>query len=179
MDWESVCSRLPGAPLTLLKTHTSMFLQPVLFFMFMEQQPARPCADCCLTERVCLFIFSPLTINGSVWPPLSRTSALPSRCPSSPCSRDGSSQSEQFPISFVCAGSSASAAARGGCTPRSSLLLRPRPGEPPAVQQPAAGANSARSFSSTSGFLLTFSSQSLRSSVCFASTSTREPTFHV
>lgn len=67
---------------------------------------------CCLTEHYFLYlIFPPLSsslLMGSVW---FTPCCLPSRgppppSPFSPCSRDGSSHTEQFPISFVHAGSS-------------------------------------------------------------------------
>lgn len=96
------------------------------------------------TQRDCLSLSPPPPpppLTGSVGPSLHVTDPAPSppppRCPSSPCSGDGSSQSERFPISFVHAGSCA--AAGGRCTSCCSLLLRPPPGEPLAVQQPAAG----------------------------------------
>lgn len=78
---------------------------------------------------------------GSIWFPLC---CLPSRGPppsppSGPCSRDGSSHAEQFPISFVHAGSSTRLVpAVTRCTAGGFLWIWPLLGEPQAVQQPAA-----------------------------------------
>lgn len=94
--------------------------------------------------------FSPLTtVNGEhlvypVLPPISWTSA-PS--PSSPCSRDGSSHSEQFPISFVHAGSSKPPVRPElAALPAAAREFSPRLGELQAVQQPAAFLESASLF---------------------------------
>lgn len=65
---------------------------------------------CCLTEHCSLFLnFSPTAVNVefTVLPPISWSSPPTLHSlPSSPHSRDGSSHTEQFPISFVHAGSS-------------------------------------------------------------------------
>lgn len=68
---------------------------------------------CCLTEQYFVFFIFPhphcchwRDLVYSVLPPISWTSTPSPLSLSSPCSRDGSSHPEQFPISFVHAGSS-------------------------------------------------------------------------
>lgn len=76
-----------------------------------------PHVFCCLTDHYFLSLNHPPTppflaiVNWErmvypLVPPISWTSTYPHPSLSSPCSRDGSSHPEQFPISFVHAGSS-------------------------------------------------------------------------